>query len=238
MKPPHLFEYVAAAILHEAESRPNSALYTVNDAASFTRSLRYIYSADLPEPLVEESLEYLTLHKAAVKITDEFTKPYVWLDKDSVHDVYERLATLPNSAYQKSSRLGKPWITEALKNVSKHLDGQYEFVSIYQENEIPTSDGFVTIDHNSQTYTEVSNSLEDASEEIRGSNSLDPEKKHWIKLHLDAGIDLLKKGPALLRSALRSLILQPLEAAFKEVGEEKAKSAIRLAITLIRQLLS
>ena len=145
--------------------------------------------------------------------------------------------------------LGYRVIEEMYLNTSpilrRMIDDNFEaFLGDDQKNEpeplndlVPASDRFVRIGDNMPGYTEVITNVEQASEAIRGSNELPAESRSWVKVHLDLGVELLRKGGTTLRSALNSLIIEPLKAALAETSEEGIKRILKAALTALKAFL-
>ncbi|CAH0496973.1 hypothetical protein [Novosphingobium sp. CECT 9465] len=105
------------------------------------------------------------------------------------------------------------------------------------QNAVPASDRFVSIGDNLPGYQEILATVESASETIRASNSLAAEERSWLRVHIDLGLELLRRGGTALRSALRSLIFEPLKAALKETSEENLRAAVRAALEALKTFL-
>ena len=104
---------------------------------------------------------------------------------------------------------------------------------VLEHYEIPASNRLVTIDHNSKEYEGLVKQTELASENIRTSNSIEEEKRSWIRDHLQVGLELIKKHKV-LTAAISALLLEPLLDAYHSITEEPAKAAILSAIELIK----
>lgn len=100
----------------------------------------------------------------------------------------------------------------------------------------PASDRLVSIDHNSKQTVEVLDLTEAANEAIRGSNSLDDEQRGWIREHILAGVEFIRRHKKMLAGAVDVLLLKPLRAAYEAVAEAPAKEAILAAINAIRSM--
>ncbi|MBY0285286.1 MAG: hypothetical protein K2W81_15155 [Sphingomonas sp.] len=130
------------------------------------------------------------------------------------------------------SDFGDEWLGKALENVARSNDPELEDFALPAIS-VPTAGAFVTVHHNSEQAAEIISVVEAADEGVRTSNAIEEEQRGWIRIHLAAGRELITKGGALLKSALKSLILEPLKAALNSVTEEHAKTAIMAAIRLI-----
>lgn len=147
-------------------------------------------------------------------------------------------AFLKHVLYEDYHELGDQWLRRALVGLRKHFDErgvlpEYGDSSLVDVASVPASDRLVAIDHNSREFTEVVELTDAASESIRSSNSIDEDKRSWIRDHISAGIALIKKHKV-LTSAISALLLTPLMNAYEAVAEEPAKEAILLAINTIR----
>lgn len=136
--------------------------------------------------------------------------------------------------------LGDDWIQRALEGLRSKLaeDGKLpesEETADNQQSDIPAADRLVRIDHNSKQYEDVVQKTEEASESIRSSNSIDEERRSWIRVHLSAGLEFIKNH-TILTAAASALLLKPLLNAYEAVTEEPAKQAILAAIDAVRAL--
>lgn len=77
--------------------------------------------------------------------------------------------------------------------------------------------------------------VDQAVEAIRGSNTVEETKRKWIREHLLGGKMLLQTR-VITQSALKALLLEPLQAAWKTIGEEKGKLIMLAAIKAIKAL--
>jgi hypothetical protein len=165
--------------------------------------------------------------------------------EDDELGVVSRPSDYPNAAalmkhelLEDYHELGDGWIQRALEGLRRKLseDGKLpeadESVD-EQQAVVPAADRLVTIDHNSQAYEELVEKTEAASENIRSSNSIDEERRSWIRVHLSAGLEFIKNNK-ILAGAASALLLKPLLNAYEAVTEEPAKQAILAAIDAIR----
>jgi hypothetical protein len=104
-------------------------------------------------------------------------------------------------------------------------------------SEVPASDRVVTVSDNMAGFGELISTLDEADERIRASNDLPAEEKNWIRNHFEAGLALLRKGGTILQSALKSLLLEPLETAMKESSEDGLRKVLAAALHAIRTYL-
>ncbi len=102
------------------------------------------------------------------------------------------------------------------------------------ELHVPAADRFVSIGDNMPGYQEVMATIESASETVRSSNVLPAEERSWIHIHVELGLSLLRKGGTVLRSALHSLVVEPLKAALKDSSEDGLKAVIRAALEALK----
>lgn len=77
--------------------------------------------------------------------------------------------------------------------------------------------------------------IADADETVRGANSIDASVRDWIRENLNAG-KILIATRRITTNAVKSLLLAPLQAAWKAVAEEKGKALILLAIRAVKSL--
>ncbi|MBV2147151.1 hypothetical protein KRZ98_02455 [Sphingobium sp. AS12] len=158
---------------------------------------------------------------------------------DKASDYPRGSAFLKHVLYEDYHELGDQWLRRALVGLRKHFDER----GVLPDDgvDLPlvdiaiarASDRLVAIDHNSRAFAEVVELTDAASESIRSSNSIDEDKRSWIRDHIGAGIALIKKHKV-LASAVSALLLAPLMNAYEAVAEEPAKQAILLAINTIR----
>ena len=97
----------------------------------------------------------------------------------------------------------------------------------------PAAEGFVTFDHNQSNSLAVIEAVETAAEIVRSTNAIEETERHWVRGHLDAGLLLLKRGGKILKEAIISTVIRPLQAALKYVVEERAKELIGMAIKFL-----
>lgn len=121
--------------------------------------------------------------------------------------------------------------------LDKYFEDRIERQKDGNEIEIPAADRYVTISDNMPGYGEIVATVEGADEALRGTNDLDANERSWIRLHIEAGLTLLRRGGKVLQSALKSLLLEPLETALKETTQENVKKAIEIALKAIRTYL-
>ncbi|MDE0879152.1 MAG: hypothetical protein OSB00_10895 [Sphingomonas bacterium] len=136
------------------------------------------------------------------------------------------------------SRRGSPYAEEAeaaLAELSKEEISQFRAKESATSllGHIPASNRLVTIDHNSATFKELEQNTEKAVEAIRSSDTIDEDRRGWIRDHLMAGIELIRRHKV-LATAASALLLQPLLNAYDAVTEEPAKAAILTAINAVR----
>jgi len=99
---------------------------------------------------------------------------------------------------------------------------------------VPAADRMVGLGDNRTDTANLIEALENAADAVRASNTVPEQEKWWIQTHIQSGIDLLKKGKAVTLSAVRSLFLSPLNAAWKAVAEDNLRKAIEIAVKAIR----
>lgn len=142
-----------------------------------------------------------------------------------------------DSIYKKAWDAGLEWLTTAFERANFWSD-----VASEAANEptpapiVPSADGFVTLEHNSDVANELERVTTEADEAIRASNSIEESDRTWIRAHLATAVGLIKRGGAILKNALRSLVVDPLRAALKKVAEEGAKGLIVAAIRFVTGL--
>lgn len=137
----------------------------------------------------------------------------------------EELFLKPDGNVQKLIEVGFDAYFDRLKSTENlHND----------EEQIPAADRYVTLSDNMAGYDEVVGTVEQAIENIRGANDLAAEEKSWIKIHVELGFELIKKGGKVLISAIRSLIIEPLQEAMKESSQEGMRIALSAALKAIK----
>lgn len=151
---------------------------------------------------------------------------------------YPNAAALMNhELFEDYHELGEDWIRRALQGLKRKLDedGRLPEADQAVAEEVPASDRLVTIDHNSQEYSDLVEKTEAASESIRSSNSIDEDRRGWIRTHLSAGLEFIKNHKV-LAAAASALLLKPLMNAYEAVTEEPAKQAILAAMEAVRAM--
>lgn len=150
-------------------------------------------------------------------------------------------ALMKHELFEDYHELGDKWLKRALEGLKQRLDEDGKLQDSPDEaltpelSDIPASDRLVTIDHNSSEYVELVKATEEASESIRTSNSIDEDKRGWIRVHIAAGLDFIKNHKV-LSAVAAALLLKPLLNAYEAVTEEPAKRAIMAAIDAVRAL--
>lgn len=160
---------------------------------------------------------------------------------DDLHGIIIRPSDYPDaSAIEKHGiledykELGSAWLSRALQGIAARVQsGEIESPELNATQLVPASDRLVTIDHNSDQFQELTKVTEAADEAIRSSNSIDNDDRSWIRDHLAAGLNLIKKHK-ILASAASALLLQPLLDAYQAVTEDGAKLAILAAINAVK----
>ncbi len=103
-------------------------------------------------------------------------------------------------------------------------------------NEIPASDRLVDLGHNRSDVQDAIQKLEDASEVVRKSNSMQSDEKGAIRDQIALGIELLRK-PKVYATAVTALLLKPLYDAYAGIAEESYKVILQAAIAAVRNLI-
>lgn len=183
--------------------------------------------------LVEVAVQRLAVLSVATLEADQYADTLV-----HIRDV--DLRTFCNSEgaagtiYKKAWDAGLDWLATAFERSNFWDDVALE---AHQEATptaiVPSSDGFVTLKHNSEVAKELERVVAEADESIRSSNSIDEADRAWIRDHLDAALGLIKRGGEVLKTALRSLVVEPLRAALKKVSEDGAKALIIAAVRYV-----
>jgi hypothetical protein len=126
------------------------------------------------------------------------------------------------------------WLMSAYNNERLWQDVSNIVAGAAAVEAIPSADGFVTINHNSAAYVEAEASIVEADEALRGDNEFeDGEQRSWIRVHIETGLALLKRGGPVLRAAIISLIVEPLKAALKATTNENVKKLVGLALSAL-----
>lgn len=179
-----------------------------------------------------------------MKVADEenFSAAQQGLDNEEIleasSDFPSASALLKHPVFEDYHEYGDEWLSRALHGIRKGVIelGDVDLLDRPDASDfdkVPASNRLVTIDHNSKEYKGLVEQTELASESIRTSNSIQEEKRSWIRDHLDAGLELIKKHKV-LTGAISALLLEPLLDAYHSVTEEPAKAAILSAIELIK----
>lgn len=199
--------------------------------------------------LTAESIKYAFQRKYGVEISSEIVlhvikrmenlalveiilDPYAETTIVTSDDIIGNFATSTTEVVISRGWNNEAWLRSAFSN-SKLWDDVVELISESESMElVPSSDGFVTVNHNSHEYEEVEKLVVQADEALRCDNEIqDDGQKSWIRIHIEAGLVLLRRGGPILRSALVALIVEPLKAAIKATANENVKSLISTALS-------
>ena len=217
-----------------------NALYSMSKNQA-SHSITYgelitVFETHYKQPLQLSQLELAVARMEHEQIVSLVRDPYA----DTVIETTDkRLAEFADSVGGVIGRgwTNEEWLKSAFRNLKlwEDINSGVDLIEVFES--VPSADGFVTIDHNSPPINDAELSLIAADEAIRSDNEFDSEHRNWIRSHLEAGIALLRRGGPVLRSALISLIVEPLKAAAKVAANDHAKSLINAAIVAIRSIL-
>lgn len=176
-------------------------------------------------------------------VSDPRAGDFYWADLPSVAR-YMRKAIEGNEIFIRKSMLKADKLYEAAFANFKYRDYGFDDEpsdnalpsAVEQALEAPASDRVVTYDHNAPQTKEVLELTEQANEAIRGSNSLESEERGWIREHIAAGVDFIRRHKKVLTGAVEALLIKPLRAAYEAIAEEPAKAAIMAAIKAIKTM--
>lgn len=158
------------------------------------------------------------------------------LVKDQDISAYFKSRAGHKDIYDRAWAVGPEWLHTAFghpdfwTNISRETDLERPASSA------PTASGFVQFNHNEQESKEVILIVEQTAEAIRTSNEVDESTRGWVRSHLAAGLVLLRQGGKVLKDALISTVIKPLESALKVIVEEKGKDLIRMALKFLWSL--
>ena len=109
-------------------------------------------------------------------------------------------------------------------------------ISLEDETLIPASDRIVTLNHNEQSFQDAVRAVELTLDEVKKSNSIDPDDKTRVTLELGAGLDLVQ-APKTRIEAARVLLVGALGWLAAEFGSAAVGQVAEAAMPLVRALL-
>jgi len=98
---------------------------------------------------------------------------------------------------------------------------------------IPAADRVVELSDNQ--VSEAQKKLEEATEVVRSSNQLEPEKRAWL-IEQFSFAKLLVGAKKVSTSAFRNLVIEPLYTAWKAVAEDSGKEALLAVVKFFKNL--
>lgn len=104
-----------------------------------------------------------------------------------------------------------------------------------KDETVPASDRSVALDHNSASYADAMEKLDEASEAIRGFNGETDYNKEEVVGELTAA-KVLFQSRKIRIGAVVAVVLTPLYSAYNDVGAEAIKPVISAAIDAIKLL--
>lgn len=187
------------------------------DAPSIADDLGRAKMYDIRQILV--ALDISTDEDTTVRILDRLEEDSFVSFDSPPYDVPEpyAFANLNSSGYERGLAL--------LNRLSERVS-----------NEIPASDRLVDLGHNRPKVQDAIRKLEEASEAIRKSNSMQSDEKDVIRDQIALGIELLRK-PKVYVTAMTALLLKPLYDAYTGIAEESCKVILQAAIAAVRNLI-
>lgn len=190
------------------------------------------------------SIEYtrLAIRKLAdaaiVDVVDDAYADKMIMTSDAVIKQFFVSKSGTRDIYDRSWSLGMSWLMSAFKNQQFWEALSNDVASVPQSTEAPSSEGFVTFDHNQEQTKSIIAAVEVANEAVRANNEIDDTEKSWLQSHLAAGLVLVTRGGKILKDALISTVIKPLQSSLKYVVEEKGKLLISAAIKFLMGLFS
>ncbi|KRC81933.1 hypothetical protein [Sphingomonas sp. Root241] len=221
-------DYVFVGVLNAIHAiSPNKAINHSLTIESIQQAFAKEYAIDLQDSVASYIIKRMESAGILVVIVDPYADTVLEI-ADS--DISAFAADNENAVIARGWS-SEDWIKSALKNQNLWDDMERLVSGAESIEAIPSADGFVTVNHNSAAYIEAEASIVEADDALRGDNEFeDDEQRSWIRIHIETGIGLLKRGGPVLRAALIALIVEPLKAALKATTSEKVKTLVGVAL--------
>ena len=195
---------------------------------------------DKPE-IAEAALEnffrpYIGIQRVKLAISSAY-------DKDFIEDVgpgAEYVYVITSAGYRVIEEMYLKEDSATRKMIDEGFEQYFEAKASSldsTERDIPASDRMVTIGDNLPGYSEVLENVEAAQEAIRADNTITADERSWVRVHLDLGLQLLRKGGTALKSALEALLVEPLKDALKETSADQIKLILKAALQALKTFL-
>jgi hypothetical protein len=191
----------------------------------------YIFSSHFGIPVSNDHIEMALKNLENLGIVNVVVDPYADTVIETSDEEIIKFLSQSDNKILKRSWDNEDWLKSAYNNQNLWSDLSHLISDINSIESIPTSDGFVTVNHNSAEFIETERAIVTAEEAVRGDNEFDGEQRGWIRVHLEAGVALLKQSGPIIRGALVALIVEPLKAAMKATANENVKKLIGVALT-------
>lgn len=247
-------QYLGIVLLHDAEALEDEA-YSGSFASLAERLTERLNDLEISLSDIGDAITILSEFGGAKFYPDPLTGGYYQINYDNFRyyfiqsspdfndedkDGYARLREALISDFPilvTYSENGAAFAKVVISHLQKSTPDQIaELKADNGTRVVRASDRVVSFDHNSREAEDVIEFTEAASEAIRGSNSLEEEQRGWIREHLSAGVEFIRKHKKMLAGAAEALLLKPLRAAYEAVAEEPAKAAILAAIKAIKTM--
>lgn len=189
------------------------------------------------EEYTDRAVQTLAGHGIFQIINDRFADNLIVVNDSDVRSFFlaDEAAV---SIYGRAWTLGFDWLKTAFarptfwQSLASDLDDDPDAIRL-----APAAVGFVDFTHNQGQLEAIVEAVDIASVTIERSNAIEVSERGWMRAHLQAGLSLLKSGFAVLKEAVISTILRPLQQSLKYVVEEKGKELIQLAIKFLMSLI-
>lgn len=225
-------DYVAAAILQNIKTVEGSKFLESRNAASFSVLFRQHFSASIKEEIIDAALRRLASVKVCAVISDNFTKDYFILSEKDADSYFDVLINKGIEPYYKAGRLGKVWMSEALKNISQLGDD----ADIYQTVFVPASDRIVALGDNSvvkQIEQDVGLLIESVRQSNEAAVALDRQQERIVK-ELAAGREIVSSGNFRI-FAIFEILVKPLRYIVEKLSGSALAETAKKLIDLIFQ---
>lgn len=124
-----------------------------------------------------------------------------------------------------------------IEKLSYNISGEKEQNYQNEADQIPASDRIVTLSHNSSDYAQAIESLNAATEAIRGFNGATAYDKEHVVGELEAARTLLKSTRVRV-TAILTVALAPLYTVYHDAAAEALKPVVLQAIEALKTLIN
>jgi len=189
------------------------------------------------DELVEYFAKWVGAQRVRLAISSAHDREYI----QDVGDGGDYIFVISSAGYKLIEEMYLKEGSPTQRLIDDGFEKYFESIASNEEestnSSIPASDRMVQIGDNLPGYGEVLENVEAVDVAIRGDNSMAADERSWIRIHLDAGLTLLKKGGQVLKSALDALLVEPIKEALKESSTEHIKKILQAALTAIKTYL-